>query len=417
MRSQEISVRRYRRPFLASTVTAAALLLAAGPGTTARAVPPTGTDHARPRAAGLPGDYDETACEGPSPDEGDIYSRPPVPGPESDPPGGKPARPAPSAPARPPERAPHGSAAGAAPAHHGRALSKRVSKRVPTRWPRNLPGRDEATRMLADLDVRPLRGEGYDRRYFGATCWARHGLDQCTTREVALKLYSVVPATLQGKCRVVGGQWHSEYDNRTLADPVHVDVDHVVSLRNAWGAGAREWPAEKRLEFANDLTASPELIVVSTWGNRRKGDKSPDQWLPQDPLGQCLYSQAWIGVKDYYGLSVTRAEKDKLRQVLDACPDRAPTDGPGRPSRPNRPDHQPQGDHPDRQPQGDRQDRPGRQPQGDRQNRPDRPDHQKDHGGQDRQDRPDHQKDHDRQVRPDRNDRHDRDDRDSRDDR
>ncbi|MCC3778152.1 hypothetical protein K6I33_003105, partial [Streptomyces sp. UNOB3_S3] len=113
MRSQDISVRRYRRPFLASTVTAAALLLAAAPGTTARAVPPSGTDHARPRAAGLPGDYDETACEGPAPDEGDIYSRPPKPGPESDPPGGKPARPSPSTPHGSPERAPAAAPCGA----------------------------------------------------------------------------------------------------------------------------------------------------------------------------------------------------------------------------------------------------------------------------------------------------------------
>ncbi len=34
---------------------------------------------------------------------------------------------------------------------------------------------------------------------------------------------------------------------------------------------------------------------------------------------QCQYSQAWIAVKDYYGLSVTRAEEAKLREALGKC--------------------------------------------------------------------------------------------------
>lgn len=203
-------------------------------------------------------------------------------------------------------------AAPAAPGAHGSYRS------FPAKWPKNVPDRDEATRLLQDLDVKPFNSKGYDRKHFGgASCWALHGPNRCTTRDLALKIQSVVPATLDGPCRVVGGEWRSEYDGRKVIDPMHVDVDHIVPLRHAWGSGANNWSPEKRLEFANDLTAAPQLIVVSTWSNRTKGDKGPDKWLPKG--AECPYSQAWVAVKDYYGLSVTQEEKEKLLQVLGKC--------------------------------------------------------------------------------------------------
>ncbi|MCA6093907.1 hypothetical protein LE181_17295 [Streptomyces sp. SCA3-4] len=218
----------------------------------------------------------------------------------------------------------HAKAPGAAPSVAPKDAPAKVPaamspqhRALPMKWPRNTPDRDEAARMLEELEVQPFSSKGYDRKHFGATCWVRHGLNRCTTRETVLRLQSVVPATLDGLCRVVGGKWHSEYDNRDMADPAHMDVDHIVPLRNAWGSGARSWSPQKRQEFANDTTATPQLIVVSTWSNRRKGDKGPDKWLPQG--GECPYSRAWIAVKDYYGLSVTQAEKAKLQQVLAGC--------------------------------------------------------------------------------------------------
>ncbi|MEV4922092.1 HNH endonuclease family protein [Streptomyces roseoverticillatus] len=276
-------MRRFRRLGIAFA-TAAAILPAALPGTAARATPPP-PEPTTPQAGHhrAPLDYDENECEGATADEGDVFD-PPRTGPTTSP-------------------APH---------HRGRGL--------PAKWPRNMPGTKEAVRMLDELKVRTFSSRGYQRKHFGASCWVRHGVDQCTTRQVLLKLQSVVPATLDGRCKVIGGRWHSEYDNRDMADPAHVDVDHIVPLRNAWGSGASHWTDRKRREFANDLTGSPQLITVSTWANRRKGDKGPDQWMPAAG-GECSYSRAWIGVKDYYGLSVTSAEKAKLAQVLAGCRD------------------------------------------------------------------------------------------------
>ncbi|WP_058046673.1 HNH endonuclease family protein [Streptomyces roseifaciens] len=277
-------MRRYRRLGIAFAI-AATVVPAALPGTVARATPPP--EPVTPQAGQQAGrhqhraplDFDENDCEGPAADEGDIYTRPPQTG-------NPPTTPA------------------------GRSL--------PLKWPRNLPDRKEAVRMLGELKVKPFSSTGYHRKRFGSVCWVQHGVDRCTTRQIALKFQSVVPATLDGRCKVVGGRWHSEYDNRDMADPAHVDIDHVVPLRHAWGSGARSWTDKKRQEFANDLAASPQLIAVSTWANRRKGDKGPEKWMPVAGA-ECLYSQAWIGVKDYYGLSVTRKEKAKLQQVLAGC--------------------------------------------------------------------------------------------------
>ncbi|MEU7134714.1 DUF1524 domain-containing protein [Streptomyces sp. NPDC046261] len=357
MRPEKIVTRRHRLTLPSAITVALAISGTALPGAAAFAAPQLGPAPAHQRHTASPADYDETDCEGPAEGDGDVYTRPPVTGqptkeedaeqpkgkPPQDRPKGRPARDADHAktpqakepdhpkaePARKPEqpkaqpakepghpKAPAAQKPGARPAPSGvRPASHRG---LPLKWPKNIPDRDDAARMLDELEVRTFNSKGYDRRHFGgAACWVRHGVNRCTTREMALKIQSIVPARLEGKCKVVGGQWHSEYDNRTMNDPLHVDVDHIVPLRHAWGSGASSWPAAKRQEFANDLTASPQLIVVSTWSNRRKGDKAPDKWMPSG--GECMYSRAWIAVKDYYGLSVTEAEKDKLRQVLGKC--------------------------------------------------------------------------------------------------
>ncbi|MFI9310301.1 HNH endonuclease family protein [Streptomyces triculaminicus] len=370
MRSQDISGRRYRRPILASLTAAAALVLAALPATDAHALPPPGPDFVhglsvRPLEAARPMDYEEVDCEGPSAWEGDIYTTPPKVAPKepkenNEPkenkenkeskenneskehaapkaehdenahhhktgPADMPVKAASDAPAKAASHMPAktpadpakaaanpAKAVPAAPGAHGSYRS------FPAKWPKNVPDRDEATRLLQDLDVKPFNSKGYDRKHFGgASCWALHGPNRCTTRDLALKIQSVVPATLDGPCRVVGGEWRSEYDGRKVIDPMHVDVDHIVPLRHAWGSGANNWSPEKRLEFANDLTAAPQLIVVSTWSNRTKGDKGPEKWLPKG--AECPYSQAWVAVKDYYGLSVTQEEKEKLLQILGKC--------------------------------------------------------------------------------------------------
>lgn len=282
-------MRSYRRPVLTSALLVAALPAALLPVAAQAASPPSRPSRpgaAQPQGAAL--NFDELDCEGPEEDR--------LPSNDS----GQGAVHEPGTAAFVPAPLPTG-------------LPPAVVK-----WPRNIPDLDDARRMLAELEVGTFDSKGFRRTDFGGkSCWVLHGADKCSTRELALKALSDIPTTLKDGCKVIGGRWRSAYDDLTVTNPLRVDIDHVVPLRAAWGSGARDWPEYKRRAFANDLSGSPQLLAVSTWSNRDKGDKGPDKWLPKGY--ECTYSRAWIGVKDYYGLRVTAGERAKLQEVLGDC--------------------------------------------------------------------------------------------------
>ena len=53
-------------------------------------------------------------------------------------------------------------------------------------------------------------------------------------------------------CRVVAGRWVSAFTGNVIQNASNIDIDHVVPLAWSWDRGAREWPGETRLRFAND---------------------------------------------------------------------------------------------------------------------------------------------------------------------
>lgn len=154
---------------------------------------------------------------------------------------------------------------------------------------------------------------GYSRERFPH--WRNAGKN-CDVRDTVLKRDGT-GIKLSG-CNVVGGRWSSRYDNRTLADPADVDIDHMVPLANAWRSGADEWDDDQRGDFANDLDR-PQLFAVSATANRAKGDQDPSQWKPSNRDDWCPYAEDWIAVKHYWRLSVTTAEKATLDDMLGSC--------------------------------------------------------------------------------------------------
>jgi hypothetical protein len=58
------------------------------------------------------------------------------------------------------------------------------------------------------------------------------------------------------------------------------------------------------------------LLAVDAGLNRQKGDDGPDEWLPPRGAFRVTYAVRWIGVKVRYRLSVTRAEKETLGELL-----------------------------------------------------------------------------------------------------
>ena len=154
---------------------------------------------------------------------------------------------------------------------------------------------------------------GYSRDRFPH--WRTTG-DNCNVRDEVLKRDGT-KVKFSG-CNVVAGTWKSIYDGRILDSPTKVDIDHVVPLANAWRSGASGWTDDKRADFANDLRR-PQLVAVSRTSNRAKGDQDPSTWKPSPAGNRCEYARDWIAVKSYWKLSVTKAEKAALTDMLQRC--------------------------------------------------------------------------------------------------
>lgn len=65
--------------------------------------------------------------------------------------------------------------------------------------------------------------------------------------------------------------WHfdSEHWRRELCANERDEIDHIVSLRNAWECGAAAWTEQQRREFANDAA---NLWPIPWRLNRLKSD-------------------------------------------------------------------------------------------------------------------------------------------------
>jgi hypothetical protein len=174
------------------------------------------------------------------------------------------------------------------------------------------PGESHA--RLAALTVAPAGSmRGYARRRFPT--WRETG-SNCNVRDEVLKRDGTKVKT--SGCNVVAGTWTSAYDGKILDAPAKVEIDHLVPLADAWRSGASSWTDARREDFANDLDR-PELVAVSTATNRAKGDQDPSTWRPQQTGIWCDYAEDWIAVKAHWKLTVTRAEKAALADMLGWC--------------------------------------------------------------------------------------------------
>ncbi|MFG2825055.1 HNH endonuclease [Kitasatospora sp. NPDC048365] len=125
-------------------------------------------------------------------------------------------------------------------------------------------GETVTTTLYEAIDALPVADEdrtGYERTKF------RHWIDAdrngCTTRAEVLIAEAVQAPVIGAKCALVGGIWHSPYDDVVLQEAKLLDVDHVVPLAEAWDSGAFAWSAAERQAYANDLDEPRALVAVS----------------------------------------------------------------------------------------------------------------------------------------------------------
>ena len=186
---------------------------------------------------------------------------------------------------------------------------------------------DTARALLAGLAVK-----GWDRhsdfsRYGFGEPWSddvdvEFGHNGCNTRDDILRRDLTQLAVRPGTCFAQSGVLIDPYTGESIAfmrgpeTSETVQIDHVVSLSDAWYKGAREWDDQRRRDFANDPR---NLLAVSAKANFDKAFRDSNGWLPPNKAFQCAFVAWQVAVKSSYRLSVSANEKRAMAAVLDRC--------------------------------------------------------------------------------------------------
>ena len=108
------------------------------------------------------------------------------------------------------------------------------------------------------------------------------------------------------------------YTGKTCA---FINIDHIVSLKDAYDSGAASWSDSKKESFANDRSNHvPSCGRV----NSSKGSEGPSDFMRRSGDGRgleyeiarfCEYVQKYYAVKIKYGLSF----RDNKIQPFESC--------------------------------------------------------------------------------------------------
>lgn len=198
-----------------------------------------------------------------------------------------------------------------------------IAQEIPSAVPETSPSDSVlvATDALAVAQSLPVRGRSassdYSRDAFG-TAWKDVDRNGCDTRNDILQrdFNSAILKPGTGNCKVIGGTWIDPYSNESYTfsePPSGAQIDHVVSLKNAWQMGADQWDDQTRTEFANDPL---NLRVTIASLNQQKSDSNAASWLPPYKPGRCAFIATQVAVKAKWQLFVTEAEKEVFITIL-----------------------------------------------------------------------------------------------------
>ena len=198
---------------------------------------------------------------------------------------------------------------------------------LPTARPPGSPAFDAARATLSRLPVK-----GWDRvtdfaRYRFGEAWSddvsvEFGHNGCNTRDDILRRDLADLVVRPGTCYAQSGVLHDPYSGQTIAftrgpsTSDAVQIDHLVSLADAWYKGAREWDDQRRRDFANDPR---NLLAVSAQANFDKAFRDATAWLPTNEAFRCEFVARQIDVKAAYGLWLSANEKRAMGDVLARC--------------------------------------------------------------------------------------------------
>lgn len=159
-----------------------------------------------------------------------------------------------------------------------------------------------------------IAGDGYSRAAFGRG-WTDYNKDGCDTREEILERDADMPIDADSDGCRDDSTVVDRYTGRTVEVSV-TDIDHVVSLHEAWMFGANSWTPEQRLKFAND---PDNLVATHRSINRSKGDDDAVEWktsvLQYSIEVRCGYVQTYRDVKNRYRLVITIPQQEALLEI------------------------------------------------------------------------------------------------------
>ena len=189
------------------------------------------------------------------------------------------------------------------------------------------PRYDIARQQLKALQVRGWDRESDFRRYQFGEAWSddvnvEFGHNGCNTRDDILRrdLQNLVVRPFT--CFAQSGTLIDPYTGATIAfvrgpeSSNTIEIDHVVSLADAWYKGARAWDPQRRLDFANDPR---NLLAVSPKANFDKAYRDASAWLPPNEAFRCDFVARQVDVKTAYGLWLSAKEKKAMTDVLARC--------------------------------------------------------------------------------------------------
>jgi hypothetical protein len=164
-----------------------------------------------------------------------------------------------------------------------------------------------------------LPQDKYNRKsHFGT--WINDGSDgSChNTRAKVLIRDSHGPVSFKdgNQCVVESGLWNDPYTGQQFTSGKDIQIDHVVPLKHAYTTGAFKWDYKTRCHYANFLENSYHLLSVSGHENMSKGDKSPDKYMPPNPIVACSYLQIWLEIKLTWHLVLFPNEAQSIKALM-----------------------------------------------------------------------------------------------------
>lgn len=184
---------------------------------------------------------------------------------------------------------------------------------------------ENALEVLETIDIRDgdTVDTDYSRSEWGG--WLVNPDTGCTTQQDIL-IRDTIPETQvldeEDACVLIFGESEDPYSGDHVVhdrDDVEFnrtpfDIDHVVSLSDAYHSGGHAWEGEQKREFSQD---QENLVASLASINRQKSDSNLNEWLPPSQDRYYEYVSTVVYVKDKYDLSMTQAEYDVAESILN----------------------------------------------------------------------------------------------------